>query len=54
MKLIFEICLMYNPCKSHLLYDSGVQGEALRQNMIRQTCETKVVSKAGKHRDYYT
>ena len=26
--------------------------EALRQNMIQQTCETKVVSKAGKCQDY--
>ena len=33
MKLIFKICIKVT------YYDSGVQGEALRQNMIRQTCE---------------
>ena len=34
MKLIFEICIMYNPCKVSY-YESGVQKEALRQNMIQ-------------------
>ena len=26
MKLIFEICIMYNPCKSHLLWIGGTEG----------------------------
>ena len=26
MKLIFEICIMYNPCKSHLLWFGGTEG----------------------------
>ena len=26
MKLIFEICIMYNPCKSHLLWIGGKEG----------------------------
>ena len=25
-KLIFEICIMYNPCKSHLLWIGGTEG----------------------------
>ena len=37
----FEICIMNNPCKSHLLWFGGTEGSvtrslALRQNMIRQ------------------
>ena len=26
MKLIFEICIMYNPCPCHLLWIEGTEG----------------------------
>ena len=48
MKLIIEICIKVT------YYDSGYRG-SVSQNTIRQTSiltKIKVVSKAGKRRDY--